>query len=97
MRMRSSRSVYDTTRRRFERGEAHAQKAEFSHRMIRVRNGQLQWVAEDGRGFRKIDTMPFDIRLLFTRIPLEFHHDANVPKLWSANTANHCKIPTAAL
>ncbi len=45
--------------------------------MIRVRNGQLQWVAEDGCGLCKIDTMLLDIRSLFIRIPLEFHDDAN--------------------
>ena len=46
--------------------------------MIRVRNGKLQWVSENGRGFCEIDTMPLDIRLLLIRIPFEFHHDANV-------------------
>ena len=50
---------------------------------IRVRNGQLQWVAEDGRGFCKIDSMFLDIRLLFLGIPLEFYHDVNVPGLRS--------------
>ena len=48
---------------------------DFSYRMIRVRNGKFQWVSKYCCSFCKIDTMLLDIRLLFVRVPLEFHHD----------------------
>jgi len=46
--------------------------------MIRIRDGQLQWISKHRRCFSKIDAVPLNIRSLFVGIPLEFHHASNL-------------------